>query len=162
MLPGPWLQNPTPRRGFIRWTAGALLLCLAPRRAWAKKVGLALAKVPALQTVGGAALLQIKGLEMLLVRDTPNSVRAIDPNCTHKRCKVNYNAGSGKLHCKCHRSAFKLDGTVVGGPAPRPPWHLSGGAAERPDRHHPSLYVNAWRIARCASETPACCCLPCF
>ncbi|WP_019930319.1 ubiquinol-cytochrome c reductase iron-sulfur subunit [Nocardia sp. BMG111209] len=39
--------------------------------------------------------------------------------CTHLGCLVNQVA-DGLIKCPCHNSSFHLDGTVAGGPAPRP------------------------------------------
>jgi Rieske Fe-S protein len=86
----------------------------------AKKVALSLASVEDLKTVGGSALLKIKDQDILFVRDTAQTVRAINPMCTHKKCKVAFKSEDGKLHCKCHKSAFELSGEVLGGPAKLP------------------------------------------
>ena len=39
--------------------------------------------------------------------------------CPHLGCAVDYDPDAGDFKCPCHRSAFKLDGRVEGGPAPR-------------------------------------------
>lgn len=99
--------------------AACLVLAWPWRRALARKIGLKLAQLDSLREVGGSQVLNLKGLDgpLLLVRDGETSVRALNPMCTHKKCMVRYSAESGKLHCKCHKSAFKLDGKVLGGPA---------------------------------------------
>ena len=111
-----------PRRGFLRTLCAGLafVLTFKARRAHAKKVGLALGKVAELQQVGGARVLNIKDQKILIVRDSETSVRAINPTCTHKKCEVKYKQNTNTLFCKCHKSAFQLDGTVTAGPAPRP------------------------------------------
>lgn len=110
------------RRTFIQqlcfWAVAAVTLPY--RVVQAKKVGLKLTQVPALGKVGGSALVTIKGRDLLLVRDSAQEVFAINPECTHKKCQVAYKAALRGLACKCHKSAFKMDGTVVSGPAPRP------------------------------------------
>ena len=110
---------PQERRTVLKAIVGAVLVgcTFSASRAHAKKVGLALGKVSELQNVGGSKLLKIKDQDVLLVRDGADSVRAINPICTHKHCLVRYVQESNDLHCKCHKSAFKLDGTVMGGPA---------------------------------------------
>lgn len=110
------------RRGFIKHVClmVAAAITLPYRMAQAKKVGLKLSQVPMLGKVGGSALVTIKGRDLLLVRDSTDGVFAINPECTHKKCQVAYKAALRGLACKCHKSSFKLDGTVVSGPAPRP------------------------------------------
>lgn len=112
---------PGARRGFLTQLCllAVAAVTLPYRVAQAKKVGLKLSQVPMLGQVGGSALVTIKGRDLLLVRDTKDAYYAINPECTHKKCQVAYKAGLRGLACKCHKSAFKLDGTVVSGPAPR-------------------------------------------
>lgn len=109
------------RRGFIKQLcAVAVAVATFPYRlAQAKKVGLKLSQVPMLAKVGGSALVTIKGQDLLLVRDSAQGLYAINPQCTHKKCQVAYKPALRGLACKCHKSAFKLDGTVISGPAPR-------------------------------------------
>lgn len=112
---------PAARRRFLATLTGALAFLALPwRRAQAKKVGLQLGQVAPLAHVGGQATVTVKGRELLLIRDTQQSVKAINPMCTHKACKVFYKAKSNDLACKCHKSSFTLGGKVLGGPAPRP------------------------------------------
>ena len=47
-------------------------------------------------------------------------VQALSTVCPHLGCAVDYDAPAKKFKCPCHRSAFSLDGTVQGGPSPRP------------------------------------------
>jgi Rieske Fe-S protein len=110
------------RRGFLRLLTGAVVALVTFPASWAraKKVGLKLATVDKLNSVGGSATVKVKGLEILLVRDTEDSVKAINTTCTHKKCPVKYKSDSNDLFCKCHKSKFELDGTVVSGPAPKP------------------------------------------
>jgi menaquinol-cytochrome c reductase iron-sulfur subunit len=42
------------------------------------------------------------------------------PVCTHLGCHYNWDAVKGHFICPCHGSFFALNGTVLGGPAPRP------------------------------------------
>ena len=114
--------NQPQRRGFLRFLGGAVgaLLFSYAGRARAKKLALPMSKVEALKKVGGSVSLDIKGQPVIFVRDTEKTVRAFDPTCTHKKCKVAYKSETGKLHCKCHKSAYDLTGKVLGGPAPAP------------------------------------------
>lgn len=118
---GPSPLNHGGRRGFLRLLTVSVVaaITLPYRWAQAKKVGLKVAQVPNLAKVGGSALVTIKGRDLLLIRDSEQAVYAINPECTHKKCQVAYKASLRGLACKCHKSAFKLDGTVVSGPAPR-------------------------------------------
>jgi nitrite reductase/ring-hydroxylating ferredoxin subunit len=110
------------RRRFLRFLGLAVVgaITLPYRWAQAKKVGLKLAQVPLIGKVGGSTLVTIKGRDLLLIRDSDKGIFAINPECTHKKCQVAYKAAQRGLACKCHKSAFKLDGTVLSGPAPRP------------------------------------------
>ena len=112
----------TARRPFLGAMGAALvaLITLPASLARAKKMKLDLAKAAELSTPGGSRVIKVRGTEILLVRDSATTVRAINNTCTHKNCKVKYKQESNDLFCKCHKSAFKLDGTVVAGPAPRP------------------------------------------
>ncbi len=112
---------PSRRRFFSLLLQSVLAVVLLPkRRAWAKKIGLSLRRTTELQKPGQSKVIDYHGTEILLVRDAKGGVHAINNTCTHRKCKVAYKASTDGLFCKCHRSAFKLDGTVVAGPAPRP------------------------------------------
>jgi Rieske Fe-S protein len=95
---------------------GALVMPLN-QKANAATIALPLEKVKPLQALGGSAILAIKGKEVLFVRDSETTVRALDPVCSHKGCKVAYNSTAKRIECPCHRSAFDLDGKVIEGPA---------------------------------------------
>lgn len=110
------------RRSFLNLLSAAVaaLIMLPAARVRAKKLALPLAKVDKLKKVGGSFHAKIKGHEVLLIRDTEKTVRAINPACTHQKCTVAYNAETKHLHCPCHKSAYTLDGVVLEGPAPKP------------------------------------------
>jgi Rieske Fe-S protein len=112
----------TPRRTFLGLLGAGFVAVVAwPwRKAQAKKVAVGLGKLEALQKVGGSTTVKIKDKEVLLVRSSETAVCALNPQCTHKKCTVAFKQETGKIHCKCHKSAFALDGTVEGGPAPKP------------------------------------------
>jgi Rieske Fe-S protein len=40
--------------------------------------------------------------------------------CSHLGCTVQWKADAHRFDCPCHGSRFQQDGTVIGGPAPRP------------------------------------------
>jgi len=50
----------------------------------------------------------------------PPTLQALSTSCPHLGCSVDFDAGSSKFKCPCHRSAFDLTGKVEAGPAPRP------------------------------------------
>ena len=112
----------TERRSFLKWltAAAAALVAFPARLAQAKKLAIGLDKLPELAKVGGSASKKILGHPVVFVRDTETSVRAFNPTCTHKKCMVDFKSEDMKFHCKCHKSAYDLDGKVLGGPAPAP------------------------------------------
>ena len=64
-------------------------------------------------------ILKIKGKDILFIRDTETTVRALDPTCTHKGCIVAFNKAANRIECPCHHSAFDMEGRVLAGPARR-------------------------------------------
>jgi menaquinol-cytochrome c reductase iron-sulfur subunit len=54
-----------------------------------------------------------------VVKGSATEVTVFSPICTHLGCHFNWNPASGHFECPCHGSVFALDGTVLGGPAPR-------------------------------------------
>lgn len=110
------------RRVFLKWLGAAVaVVALLPRMAHAKikKVGIPLAKTPALQNVDGSVILKIKEQDVLFVRTSDAEVKAVSPVCTHQKCQVAYNAKSKQIECSCHGSKYTVDGKVLNGPAPR-------------------------------------------
>lgn len=45
---------------------------------------------------------------------------AMSAICTHLGCMTEWRQEAGVITCPCHGSTFQRDGTVIGGPAPRP------------------------------------------
>jgi menaquinol-cytochrome c reductase iron-sulfur subunit len=60
----------------------------------------------------------------------PQMFQIFNVNCTHLGCPVNWQAGAKLFLCPCHGGVFYSDGTVAGGPPPRPlferAWEVSG------------------------------------
>jgi Rieske Fe-S protein len=87
---------------------------------------LAFAKYPALQNVGGSALVQATGYvdpacgqdQVIVFQAAAGQYRAFSASCTHACCTVKF-TGAG-FSCPCHMSVFGLDGKVKSGPAPAP------------------------------------------
>jgi Rieske Fe-S protein len=46
-------------------------------------------------------------------------IEALSSVCPHLGCSVDFLAEIGTFNCPCHASAFRLDGSVAEGPAPR-------------------------------------------
>jgi nitrite reductase/ring-hydroxylating ferredoxin subunit len=108
------------RRGFLKILLGgaAALLAWPAAPARAGKVAVGLDKLEKLQEVGGSLTVRIKERDVLLIRDTAETVRAFNPVCTHQQCLVAYKPSAGKIECPCHGSQYTLDGKVLNGPAP--------------------------------------------
>jgi Rieske Fe-S protein len=55
-----------------------------------------------------------------LLINTSGQWKAFSATCTHQPCTVQYGGGSS-IRCPCHGASFSLsNGSVLGGPAPRP------------------------------------------
>jgi Rieske Fe-S protein len=87
---------------------------------------LSFAKYPNLKKVGGSATVEAKGYAdpvcaqdyVIVVQPTAGQYLAFSASCTHSCCTVSF-TGTG-FSCPCHHSAFDLQGSVTGGPAPAP------------------------------------------
>lgn len=110
------------RRGALRrMSVCALGLISGIRAAFAqKKLALGLDKAEKLKSPGGSALLKIQGRELLFIRESEDTVRVLDPTCSHKKCTVEYNREKQRIVCPCHSSNYTLDGKVLNGPAEKP------------------------------------------
>jgi Rieske Fe-S protein len=53
-------------------------------------------------------------------------------NCPHLGCSYGFDAPNKKFACPCHGSQFRLDGSVLQGPATAPLAHLSWKETEDP------------------------------
>ncbi|MDP3184985.1 MAG: ubiquinol-cytochrome c reductase iron-sulfur subunit [Anaerolineales bacterium] len=47
-------------------------------------------------------------------------VMVLSNRCTHLSCRVNWKEEQQAYLCPCHDAAFDINGTVLGGPPPRP------------------------------------------
>lgn len=84
----------------------------APRNSGARLASLQ--EIP----VGGGKI--IADQNVVVVRPDRSTVQAFSATCTHAGCRVT-DVSDGTINCACHGSKFALsDGSVVGGPAPRP------------------------------------------
>ncbi len=55
-----------------------------------------------------------------LRRESEESFKAFAVNCTHLGCPVRWVPDASLFLCPCHGGVFYADGTVAGGPPPRP------------------------------------------
>ncbi len=110
------------RRSFFKVLGGAIgaVFALPAALAHARPMALRLENAKKLKTVGGWAILKIKGKPVLFIRDGKESIQVLDPTCTHRQCTVTYNDKSGRIECPCHQSAFDVTGKVLKGPAKEP------------------------------------------
>jgi Rieske Fe-S protein len=115
-------RRSTDRRGALRRLGGAVVALAACARLGLaqKKMALGLDKFEKLKTAGGSVLLKIQGRDYLFIRDAEDSVRVLDPTCTHQKCTVAYNRDKQRIICPCHSSNFDLNGKVLNGPAEKP------------------------------------------
>jgi menaquinol-cytochrome c reductase iron-sulfur subunit len=60
-----------------------------------------------------------------LRRDSQSSFTCYALYCTHLGCPIHWLADARIFLCPCHGSVFNADGTVAGGPAPRPLFHYN-------------------------------------
>ena len=54
-----------------------------------------------------------------VVKTSDTKATALHPRCTHLGCAYHWEEAKNEFACPCHASAFKADGTVIAGPAPR-------------------------------------------
>lgn len=66
---------------------------------------------------GGARV--YPNLETVVTQPTPGTYRGLSALCTHDGCLLMARV-PGELDCPCHGSRFRLDGTVIAGPAASP------------------------------------------
>ena len=53
------------------------------------------------------------------VVELDGELAAFSTVCPHLGCAVDYDPAAGKFRCPCHKSSFRRDGMVEGGPSPR-------------------------------------------
>lgn len=71
--------------------------------------------------LAGQGALVNQGLHKLAVyRDEQGVLHVLSAKCTHLGCVVHFNSAERSWDCPCHGSRFKIDGTVLRGPAVLP------------------------------------------
>lgn len=131
------------RRRFLKWATGVLtLLCgaivgipllgsfVGPAFRTSKTSWIKVGDIGALP-VGRPVSLKVADVQadayiresvirhLWAVRRSGAEVTVFSPTCTHLGCQFTWNTANGHFECPCHGSVYALDGTVLGGPAPR-------------------------------------------
>jgi cytochrome b6-f complex iron-sulfur subunit len=74
----------------------------------------------ALASVGGVALVNASGTQILVAQTSANNFAALTAICTHEACTITgQGQGSSTFVCPCHGSTYDFTGRVLSGPAPR-------------------------------------------
>jgi cytochrome b6-f complex iron-sulfur subunit len=86
------------------------------------KITINLSEYPLLKADNGSDYVEVPGIPDIIVTRLPGPVYyAVTSECTHQACTVDtFDPQSGQLRCPCHFSTYRPDGTIVGGPAPKP------------------------------------------
>jgi glycine/D-amino acid oxidase-like deaminating enzyme/nitrite reductase/ring-hydroxylating ferredoxin subunit len=69
---------------------------------------------------GDSAIVETEGETCAAWRSPDGELFAVSPICTHMGCKVHWNSVETSWDCPCHGSRFRVDGTVIEGPAIAP------------------------------------------
>lgn len=69
---------------------------------------------------GGAKYFQIDGKAGVLVKPKGGTIAAFSAVCTHLGCIVQWQKDQDRFLCPCHGGQFSPQGTVLGGPPPKP------------------------------------------
>ncbi|MCU0426614.1 MAG: Rieske (2Fe-2S) protein [Candidatus Kapabacteria bacterium] len=119
------------KRQFLKqvlWGAGAAYLFAPLYAVWRYVVSPAERKVPiapmpiaenVLQS-RTSVLVRFGDKNVLVRRETDNTLRAFDLRCTHAGCTVEWRDSEGKFVCPCHGAEFRADGSVAKLPATAP------------------------------------------
>jgi nitrite reductase/ring-hydroxylating ferredoxin subunit len=68
--------------------------------------------------VGGGTILDDQ--QVVVTQPVKGEFKAFSAVCTHSQCLVG-SIADGQIRCPCHNSLYSIDdGSVLGGPAPRP------------------------------------------
>lgn len=65
---------------------------------------------------GEGKLVKFQGKKLAVYKDEAGKVTALNPNCTHAGCTVQFNAVERSWDCPCHGGRFDVSGKVLTGP----------------------------------------------
>ncbi|MBT3270101.1 Rieske (2Fe-2S) protein [Candidatus Poribacteria bacterium] len=80
----------------------------------------ALGDAPELSKVGGVLRVKQEDFDFFVVRQSDDTVIALNNVCSHKNCATKYDPAANDFACPCHKSRFDLEGVPNGGPAKDP------------------------------------------
>ncbi|HET7307512.1 MAG TPA: FAD-dependent oxidoreductase [Gammaproteobacteria bacterium] len=69
---------------------------------------------------GEGRLIKTSGKKLAVYRDEQGQATVLGATCTHLGCDVHWNDAERTWDCPCHGSRFRLDGSVIEGPAIEP------------------------------------------
>ena len=69
---------------------------------------------------GAGRIVEMNGSKAAVYRGSRGEVTKVSAICTHMGCVVDWNEAEKTWDCPCHGSRFKVDGSVVAGPAESP------------------------------------------
>ena len=69
---------------------------------------------------GEGKVLHLDGARVAVYRDPQGVVTMCSAACTHMDCEVHFNPAETTWDCPCHGSRFRIDGSIIAGPAERP------------------------------------------
>ena len=78
---------------------------------------------------GRGAIVEVAGRKVAVYREPGGEVHGLLARCTHLGCTVGWNPAAQTWDCPCHGSRFRVDGSVLSGPAARPLEPLGAPAA---------------------------------
>lgn len=58
--------------------------------------------------------------EAILMQNDKGEFYTLNLECTHKKCKVEWNKTDKEFKCKCHHGRYNAKGEPIGGPPKRP------------------------------------------
>jgi cytochrome b6-f complex iron-sulfur subunit len=110
------------RRKILRWIGSIPFAFFSQFKSSeaAEIRAISLDRLEKLKITGRSVLLKVEGLPVLFVRESEETIRGVDPTCTHRRCTVEYNQKRKIFICPCHGSQYDLEGRVLKGPAQKP------------------------------------------
>ncbi len=122
--------SPAQRRFFLFWILAVLGTALTAAGLWplwrflsprkgpgvTEKVSVPRASID----VGGAHFFNFRGRPAVVLQPAAGSFAAFSAVCTHLGCIIKWLPEKGEFFCPCHAGRFSAEGTVLGGPPPKP------------------------------------------